>query len=197
MWAGGLRVMIGSPAREDHDDRDRDPLAQAVSALPIRSGGAEFDTKRLITALETGSCTAVRVLARQGPVPLEYVIGQRPAACVFLSGSRVSDRWADAGCSACPLFDLARAAQPVSPRQRHGKTSRVTDGIQQCLPATWFRPVAGAGSTADSSRIASQATRRCRVVTAGIAGAEQLTGAPRQVVGEQVFCRRRGASSWT
>ena len=58
-----------------------DPIAQAVFALrTIRSGGAEFDTKRLITSLETAGCTAVRVLPRRGPAPLEYVIGQRPAA---------------------------------------------------------------------------------------------------------------------
>jgi hypothetical protein len=58
-----------------------DPLAQAVSALrTIRGGGAEFDTKRLITTLEARGCAAVRALPRQGPVPLEYVIGQRPAA---------------------------------------------------------------------------------------------------------------------
>lgn len=58
-----------------------DPLAQAVSMLrTIRNGGAEFDTKCLITTLETGGCTAVRVLPRQGPMPLEYVIGQRPTA---------------------------------------------------------------------------------------------------------------------
>ena len=58
-----------------------DPLAQAVGALrTIRGGGTEFDAKRLITTLETAGCTAARVLPRQGPVPLEYVIGQRPAA---------------------------------------------------------------------------------------------------------------------
>jgi len=58
-----------------------DPVAQAVFALrTIRSGGAEFDTKRLITSLETAGCTAVRVLPRQGSAPLEYVIGQRPTA---------------------------------------------------------------------------------------------------------------------
>jgi SAM-dependent methyltransferase len=56
-----------------------DPLAQATSALrTIRGGGAEFDAKRLVAALETVGCVAVRVLPRQGPVPLEYVIGQRP-----------------------------------------------------------------------------------------------------------------------
>ena len=58
-----------------------DPLAQATFALrTIRGGGAEFDAKRLITSLETAGCTAVRVLPGQGPAPLEYVIGQRPAA---------------------------------------------------------------------------------------------------------------------
>jgi SAM-dependent methyltransferase len=55
-----------------------DPLAQATFALrTIRGGGAEFDTKRLITSLETAGCTAVRVLPHQGSAPLEYVIGQR------------------------------------------------------------------------------------------------------------------------
>ena len=58
-----------------------DPLAQATFALrTMRGGGAEFDTKSLITRLETAGCTAVRVLPRRGPAPLEYVIGQRPAA---------------------------------------------------------------------------------------------------------------------
>jgi SAM-dependent methyltransferase len=58
-----------------------DPLAQATFALrTIRGGGAEFDAKRLITSLETVGCTAVRVLPRQGPAPLEYVIGQRATA---------------------------------------------------------------------------------------------------------------------
>ena len=57
-----------------------DPLAQAVSTLrTIRSGGTDFDAKRLIAALEAVGCTAVRVVPRQGPAPMEYVIGQRPA----------------------------------------------------------------------------------------------------------------------
>ena len=56
-----------------------DPLAQAVSALrTIRAGGTDFDAKRLVAALEAVGCTAVRVVPRQGPVPMEYVIGQRP-----------------------------------------------------------------------------------------------------------------------
>ena len=57
-----------------------DPLAQAASTLrTIRGGGADFDAKRLVAALEAAGCTAVRVLPRQGPAPMEYVIGQRPA----------------------------------------------------------------------------------------------------------------------
>lgn len=56
-----------------------DPLAQATTTLRVvRSGGAEFDAKRLSAGLESAGCTAVRVVPRQGPVPLEYVIGQRP-----------------------------------------------------------------------------------------------------------------------
>ena len=56
-----------------------DPLAQAVSTLhTIRGGGADFDAKRLVAALEAVGCTAVRVVPRQGPAPMEYVIGQRP-----------------------------------------------------------------------------------------------------------------------
>ena len=38
------------------------------------------------------------------------------------------------------LFDLARAAQPASPRQRRKKTSGVTDGIQQILDAITDAP---------------------------------------------------------
>ncbi len=58
-----------------------DPLAQATSALrTIRGGGADYDAKRLVAALEAVGCTAVRVLPRQGPAPMEYVIGRRAAA---------------------------------------------------------------------------------------------------------------------
>jgi transcriptional regulator with XRE-family HTH domain len=38
------------------------------------------------------------------------------------------------------LFDLARAAQPASPRQRRSKTSGVTQGIQQILDAMTDAP---------------------------------------------------------
>jgi SAM-dependent methyltransferase len=57
-----------------------DPLAQAVSRLrTIRSGGTDFDAKRLVAGLEAVGCAAVRTVPRQGPAPMEYVIGQRPA----------------------------------------------------------------------------------------------------------------------
>ena len=56
-----------------------DPLAEATTALRIiRGGGADFGAKRLTAALEDAGCASVRVLPRQGPAPLEYVIGQRP-----------------------------------------------------------------------------------------------------------------------
>jgi hypothetical protein len=54
------------------------PLAQAVTTLRIiRDGGADFDAKRLVAALEAVGCTAVRVVPRQGPAPMEYVIGRQ------------------------------------------------------------------------------------------------------------------------
>jgi hypothetical protein len=55
-----------------------DPLARAVGTLrTIRGGGADFDAKRLVAALEAVGCMAVRVVPRQGPAPMEYVIGRR------------------------------------------------------------------------------------------------------------------------
>jgi hypothetical protein len=55
-----------------------DPLAEATGALrTIRVGGGDFAAKRLAAALEDAGCAAVRALPRSGPVPLEYVIGQR------------------------------------------------------------------------------------------------------------------------
>ena len=58
-----------------------DPLAQAVSTLrTIRGGGADFDAKRLAAALEAAGCTAVRAVPRQGPAPLDYIIGRRATA---------------------------------------------------------------------------------------------------------------------
>lgn len=58
-----------------------EPLAQAVSTLrTVRGGGADFDAKHLVAALEAVGCAEVRVVPRQGPAPMEYVIGRRPAA---------------------------------------------------------------------------------------------------------------------
>ena len=58
-----------------------DPLAQAVSTLrTVRGGGADFNAKHLVAALEAVGCTAVRVLPRQGPAPMQYVIGRKAPA---------------------------------------------------------------------------------------------------------------------
>ena len=55
-----------------------EPPVQAVSTLrTIRGGGTDFDAKRLAAALDAVGCTEVRVLPRQGPAPMEYVIGRR------------------------------------------------------------------------------------------------------------------------
>jgi SAM-dependent methyltransferase len=57
-----------------------DQLAQATAALrTVRSGGADHDAKALTVALEDLGCVDVTVLPRQGPSPVEYVIGHRPA----------------------------------------------------------------------------------------------------------------------
>jgi GMC oxidoreductase/Sodium/hydrogen exchanger family len=64
-----------------------DPLAQAVSMLrTIRGGGADFDAKRLAAALDAVGCTAVRVVPRQGPAPMEYVIGRRAGYPCLVNG---------------------------------------------------------------------------------------------------------------
>ena len=55
-----------------------DPLAQAVSTLrTVGGGGTDFGAKRLVVALEGVGRTAVRIVPRQGPAPMEYVIGRR------------------------------------------------------------------------------------------------------------------------
>jgi SAM-dependent methyltransferase len=56
-----------------------DPLAAATARLRIiYGGGAAFSGERLRAALEDVGCANVRLLSRQGPVPLDYTIGQRP-----------------------------------------------------------------------------------------------------------------------
>jgi SAM-dependent methyltransferase len=57
-----------------------DPLAEAVTTLrTIRAGGSDFDPKQLASVLDDAGCAPVRVVPRQGPAPLEFVIGQRSA----------------------------------------------------------------------------------------------------------------------
>jgi precorrin-6B methylase 2 len=58
-----------------------DPLAQATAALrTIRGGGCELDTGRAVELLERAGCGAVHAAPRPGPVPLELILGQKPAA---------------------------------------------------------------------------------------------------------------------
>jgi 2-polyprenyl-3-methyl-5-hydroxy-6-metoxy-1,4-benzoquinol methylase len=58
-----------------------DSLAEATTVVRVvRAGGAPLETKQLTDVLTTIGCSEVRVLPRQGPMPLEYVIGRRPEA---------------------------------------------------------------------------------------------------------------------
>jgi predicted O-methyltransferase YrrM len=55
------------------------PLAAATSYLRlVRGGGADYDVPELSEALRQVGGVGVRVLPRQGPAPLEYIIAQRP-----------------------------------------------------------------------------------------------------------------------
>ena len=57
-----------------------EPLPEATNALRTTlAGGTTFDTKHLAAVLDMAGCINVRVVPRQGPAPLEYVIGARPA----------------------------------------------------------------------------------------------------------------------
>jgi len=70
---GGWLVLGRMPAPPD-------PLAGAVTTLrTIRAGGSNFEPKQLASVLEDAGCANVRVVPRQGPMTLEYVIGQRSA----------------------------------------------------------------------------------------------------------------------
>ena len=60
------------------------------------------------------------------------------------------------------LLDLARAAQPASPRQRRTKASGVTDGIQQILDA-----ITDAGGRATPGTTCSPPTARPRPLRSG------------------------------
>lgn len=56
-----------------------DPLSQATMALrTVRSGGCTIDAERSIDLLRGAGCTPVRDLERVGPVPVGFVIGQKP-----------------------------------------------------------------------------------------------------------------------
>jgi SAM-dependent methyltransferase len=56
-----------------------DPLAAATSELRlVRGGGGAYDVHELLSAVEQVGWANARVLPRQGPAPLEYVIAQRP-----------------------------------------------------------------------------------------------------------------------
>ena len=58
-----------------------DPLAEATAALrTIRGGGSSLDTQRVIELVEKAGCDAVHAVPPAGPVPVELVLGQRPAA---------------------------------------------------------------------------------------------------------------------
>lgn len=57
-----------------------DPLAEAVATLrTIRAGGSVLDGKRATELLEGSGCTSVHTAAPQGPAPMEFILGQKPA----------------------------------------------------------------------------------------------------------------------
>jgi hypothetical protein len=61
-------------------DAAPDPLAQATSLLELlRGGGVDLDAKRAMELLEDAGFIDVHVAPRTGPVPLELVVGRKPA----------------------------------------------------------------------------------------------------------------------
>ena len=55
------------------------PLAQATSSLrTVRSGGADLDAERATGLLRGAGCTAIHELERTTPLPIGFVIGQKP-----------------------------------------------------------------------------------------------------------------------
>jgi hypothetical protein len=57
-----------------------DPLADATGRLnTIRNGGCDLDPKRAVELLEGAGYTSVHTAPPPGPVPLELIIGQKPA----------------------------------------------------------------------------------------------------------------------
>ena len=60
--------------------RPPDALAQATTALrTIRSGGTDLDQKRAEELLTDAGCRSVRTFDPEGPAPIVFVIGQKPA----------------------------------------------------------------------------------------------------------------------
>lgn len=57
-----------------------DPLAEATLRLrTIRSGGCEIDGERAAKLLEQVGCADVHPIPRTGPIPMDFVLGSRPA----------------------------------------------------------------------------------------------------------------------
>jgi len=70
--------------------RPRPTRRPPVSTLrTIRGGGADFDAKCLVAALEAVGCTAVRVVPRQGPAPMEQRAQLVPGSPVGLDADIV------------------------------------------------------------------------------------------------------------
>ena len=56
-----------------------DSLGQATAALrTIRSGGTNLETEQAADLLRSAGCASVHPLPRMGPMPIEFVVGQRP-----------------------------------------------------------------------------------------------------------------------
>ena len=80
-WLGGWHGFFGiASASEMQMMRKIDAhIRRRLRAIILRHWKRKRTiAKRLVAALEAVGCTAVRVVPRQGPAPMEYVIGQRP-----------------------------------------------------------------------------------------------------------------------
>ncbi|MGZ4125398.1 MAG: SAM-dependent methyltransferase [Actinomycetota bacterium] len=57
-----------------------DPLSEAVATLrTVRNGGSVIDTADAVRLLDAAGCTDTHAAPSAGPVPLELVLGRRPA----------------------------------------------------------------------------------------------------------------------
>jgi SAM-dependent methyltransferase len=62
-------------------DPPPDPIASATNALmTLRDGGHDIEAKRAIDLLEQAGCVSVHAAPRVEGIPLELVLGQKPAA---------------------------------------------------------------------------------------------------------------------